>query len=169
MALAVGADQENKLVGIPLGAGGTVRGVVTEPGCGVEKFLSFCAAFEKVIDGTLGRAETIGGLEGLRSLNLIRAIGDTTEDGGVDGDDIAVGGGRSDHYLFNEHAADEIFGCRDVFHALSDGPTIGCRLETPLSGGEILRGIQDTFLAGLEKLESFVFVGLRKFLAANGE
>ena len=169
MALAVGADEENKLVGIPLGARGTLHGVVTEPGSGLEKFLGFSAAFEKVIDGTLGRAETIAGLERLRSLNLIRAIGDATEDGGVDGDDIAPVGGRSDHYFFNDHTADEIFGCRNVFHALSDGPTIGSRLETPLSGGEILGGIQDTFLAGLEKLESFVFVGLRKFLAANGE
>jgi hypothetical protein len=32
MAFAVGADEENKLVGIPLGARGTVHGVATEPG-----------------------------------------------------------------------------------------------------------------------------------------
>ena len=96
------------------------------------KVLGLGAAFDEVVDGALGRAETVGRLECVGRLDLRFARGNIFDDRGVDGDDIAAGRRWGFHHAIDDVAADEIFGGGDVLHAFSDGPAIRSGLEIPL-------------------------------------
>ena len=169
MAFAVGGDQEDEFVGVPLLAHGAVGGVVAETGRGLEEIFRCGAAFDEVVDSGLGRAEAVGGLDGFGSLDFGFALGDVGDDAGVNGSDVPPGCGRGFHYPGFDEAADEVFGGGDVFHALGDGPAIGGGFEVPLSGREVFGGVEDVFFAGFEIGESFVFLGRGEFLSARGE
>jgi hypothetical protein len=81
--------------------------------------------------------------------------------------EASMGRSGHNHHLFNDQAADKIFGRGDVLHALGNRPAIRCGFEDPLRRGKIFGVIEDAFLAGFKELESLVLIGRRKFLGAN--
>jgi hypothetical protein len=169
VAFAVGGDQEEEFVGVPLLAVGAVGRVVTEAGRGLEESFGCGAAFDEVVDGGLRRAEAVGGLYRFGRLDFVLALGDVGDDPGVNCGDVAAWDGGSFHDTGFDQAADVVFGGGDVFHAFGDGPAIGSGFEVPLGGGEAPGSVEDVFFSGFEICESFVFFGWGNFLGAGGE
>lgn len=169
VAFAVGSDQENEFVGVPLLAVGAVGGVIAKAGSGLEETFGGGAAFDEVVDGALRRAEPVGWLDGFGSLDFIFAFGDVGDDASVDGGDVATGDGGGFHDAVFDGSANVVFCGGNVFHAFGDGPAVGSRFEVPLRGGKIFCGFENVFFRGFEIDEGFVFFGRRDFLSARGE
>jgi hypothetical protein len=170
VAFGVGPDEQDEFVSVPLGAlaGGIIDSVIAETGCVPEEAFGFGAAFEEVIDRVLRRTEAVGGLDGFRGLNLVRAVFHIGDDGGIDFGGVAIGSGRGEHYFFSDHAADVVFGSGDVLHAFGDGPFFGGHFEIPLRGRKAFGGSEDIFLAGFEKVQGFAEIGLGELLSPGG-
>lgn len=143
--------------------------MIAEASCGLGKSLGGDAAFDEIVDGSLGRAKAVGGLDGFRGLEFMAAIGNARDDAGVDGGDVATGNGGCFHYARFNRATDVVFRGGDVLHAYGDGPAVGGRFEVPLGGGEAFGGVEDVFFCGFEIGEGFSFFILGDFLSASGE
>jgi hypothetical protein len=167
VAFAVGGDQEDEFIGVPLLAGGAVCGVIAEAGCGLEEIFGGGAACDEVVDGGLRGAEAVGGLNGFGSLDFVFALGNVGDDAGVNGGDVATGDGGGFHDAGFDQATDVVFGGGDVLHAFGDGPTVGSGFEVPLCGREAPGGVEDVFLCGFEIGECFVLFGRCDFLSAH--
>ena len=55
VALGVCGDEKDKLVSAPLGADGAIGGLIAKTGRVFNEHFRFGAAFDEVVDGTLGR------------------------------------------------------------------------------------------------------------------
>src|SRR6266852_4801597 len=114
-----------------------------------------------------GRAETVGRLQWLRRLSLVRAIrhhGQYPVIGFLGFFCVPYGRRGRFHHLLLGQTANHVFRGSQMLHHLCDGPAVRRGLEVPLPVGQSPRRVQHAFLRRLQVLQRAVLICLRCIL-----